>query len=280
MRIDTNTRLYAVLGDPVSHSLSPVMHNSAFARIGYNGIYTAFRVQNIAGAVHGIKALGIQGASITIPHKTAVMAYLDKVDEEARKIGAVNTVVNRQGRLSGYNTDGLGAIKALSEKTSIKDKKIGIMGAGGAARAIGFGVMSQGGIAIIFNRSKDSGKRLADDLGTEYRPLSEIKKARCNILINTTPVGMFPAVDATPVEKEVFEKDMIVMDIVYNPLKTLLLKEAEAMGCSTVDGVSMFVYQGAFQFELWTGKAAPVEVMKNAVLDALGVQSSKFKVQS
>jgi len=275
MKIDTNTRLYAVLGDPVSHSLSPVMHNSAFAQIGYNGVYTAFRVQDIAGAVHGIKALGIQGASITIPHKTAVMAYLDEMDEEARKIGAVNTVVNRQGRLSGYNTDGLGAIKALAEKTSIKDKKIGVIGAGGAARAIGFGVMSQGGIAIIFNRSKDSGKRLADDLGTEYRPLSEIKKARCNILINTTPVGMFPAVDAIPVEKEVFEKDMIVMDIVYNPLKTLLLKEAEAMGCSTVDGVSMFVYQGAFQFELWTGKEAPVEVMKNAVLDALGVQSSK-----
>lgn len=273
MKIDTNTRLYAVLGDPVSHSLSPVMHNSAFARIGYNGVYTAFRVKDIAGAVHGIKALGIQGASITIPHKTAVMAYLDEVDEEARKIGAVNTVVNRQGRLSGYNTDGLGAIKALSEKTSIKDKKIGIIGAGGAARAIGFGVMSQGGIAIIFNRSKDSGKRLADDLGTEYRPLSEIKKARCDILINTTPVGMFPAVDATPVEKKVFEKDMIVMDIIYNPLKTLLLKEAEAMGCSTVDGVSMFVYQGAFQFELWTGKEAPIHVMRKAVLDALGVQS-------
>ncbi len=270
MMINSNTSLYAILGDPVAHSMSPVMHNSAFSYIRYNGVYLAFRVKNIGAAISGIKALDIKGVSITIPHKVSVMEFLDEMDEIASKIGAVNTVVNSRGVLKGYNSDCLGAIKALSEKTDIKDKDVAIIGAGGAARAIGFGIISEGGRVTILNRTTYKGERLARDLGSEFFPLSDLKKIKCQILINTTPVGMTPHTDAMPVKKEDLEKGMVVMDIVYNPLKTRLLKEAEDIGCITVDGVSMFVYQGAFQFELWTGRKAPVDVMKKAVLNALG----------
>ncbi|MCP4350416.1 MAG: shikimate dehydrogenase [Desulfobacterales bacterium] len=266
---DSQTSLFGVFGDPVSHSLSPVMHNSAFADIGYNGVYLAFRVKDIGPAVSGIKALNIKGVSITIPHKVTVMEHLDELDDMAVKIGAVNTITNRDGILAGHNSDCLGAIAALSEKTGIRDKDVAIIGAGGAARAIGFGILSKGGRVTIVNRSADKGEKLAKALGSDFCPLSELDKLKCRILINTTPLGMVPDIETTPVQKKKLEKNMVVMDIVYNPLKTQLLKDAEEMGCVVIDGVSMFVYQGAFQFELWTGKKAPVDVMKKVVLDAL-----------
>ncbi|MEA3280537.1 MAG: shikimate dehydrogenase, partial [Thermodesulfobacteriota bacterium] len=190
--IDANTLLYALLGDPVSHSLSPVMHNSAFLHTGYNGVYLAFRVEEIGAAVSGIKALGVKGASVTIPHKVSVMEFLDDLDEKAERIGAVNTIINREGKLIGVNSDCLGAVKALSEKTTIKDKDVVILGAGGAARAIGFGIVSEGGRITILNRSRDNGERLAKDLDAGFRPLLEIKETACQILINATPVGMVP----------------------------------------------------------------------------------------
>ena len=270
MMLNSDTSLFAVIGDPVSHSLSPVMHNRAFTNAGYNGVYLAFRVKDIGKAVSGIKALGIKGASITIPHKISVIKFLDELDDTAEKMGAVNTVINRHGVLIGYNSDSLGAVKALLEKTAIKDKDVVILGAGGAARAIGFGIISQGGRVTIINRTAAKGEKLARDLRSEFQPLSDLKKAKCQILINTTPVGMIPDTDAMPVRKEHLEKSIVVMDVVYNPLKTRLLMEAENIGCVTIDGVSMFVYQGAFQFELWTGMKAPVDVMKKAVLNTLG----------
>ena len=270
MRINSGTILFAVLGDPVSHSLGPLMHNTAFSELGYNGAYLAFKVKNIEKAVVGIKALGIKGASITIPHKVSVMDFLDELDDTAKKIGAVNTIINREGVLSGYNSDGLGAVKALLEKTSIKGKHVVILGAGGAARAIGFAIISEGGRVTIINRTPAKGEELANDLGADFQPISKMNKAACHILINTTPVGMIPDIDAMPVEKQDLDKAMVVMDIVYNPLKTRLLKTAEDIGCRTIDAVSMFVYQGAFQLELWTGMTAPVEVMRKAVLTALG----------
>ena len=271
--INSNTSLYAVLGDPVSHSLSPVMHNSAFAHIGYNGVYLAFNVKDrdLASAISGIKALGIKGASITIPHKVAVVEFLDEVDEKALKIGAVNTIVNRDGKLFGYNTDCLGATDALLEKTGIKDKDVVILGSGGAARAIGFGIVSEGGRLTISGVLKDEGENLAKDLGVDYYHLSEFRNIDCRILINATPVGMTPDTEAMPIQSEDLNKDMVVMDIVYNPIKTRLLKEAEDIGCITVDGASMFVYQGAAQFEMWTGKKAPVNIMRSTVINALQV---------
>jgi shikimate dehydrogenase len=269
MKIDSHTALYGVIGDPVSHSLSPAMHNAAFAHIGYNGAYLAFQVKEIKAAISGVRGLGIKGLSVTIPHKLSVMECLDHIDETASKIGAVNTVVNQDDKLSGFNTDCLGALHALLEKTPVKDKKILLVGAGGAARAIGFGILAEGGKPVVVNILEDEGKTLAKDLGVDYYHLSEFNQLEGEIVINATPVGMTPNIDAMPVDKADLNSDMVVMDIVYNPLKTRLLKEAEALGCRTVDGVSMFVYQGVAQFEMWTGEKAPVDLMREIVLDAL-----------
>lgn len=267
--IDANTYLYGVIGDPVSHSLSPVMHNAAFDKIGYNGAYLAFNVKDINGAVAGIRALGIRGASVTIPHKVSVMACLDEIEEKAKHIGAVNTIVNKDGHLYGYNSDCSGAMRALLEKTDIKGKEVLLLGAGGAARAIGFGIREEGGNLTILNIIKEEGETLARDLGVNYYPLEEYRRFDSQILINATPLGMTPKTEAMPVPADFLKEDMVVMDIVYNPLKTRLLEEAQKTGCKTVDGVSMFVYQAVSQFESWTGEKAPVDLMKAVVLKAL-----------
>jgi shikimate dehydrogenase len=267
--IDATTSLFGLIGNPVAHSLSPVMHNQAFAAIGCNAVYLAFKVTEPGAAIKGIKALNFKGVSVTLPHKVAVMEYLDEIDETAARIGAVNTIVNNQGRLIGYNTDAPGALEALRTRTTIQGKSVALIGAGGAARAIGFGLVAAGGRLTILNRSRTTGERLATDLQAEFLPLDEWAPNHYEVLINTTPVGMHPNTNATPVAKEDLSKDMVVMDIVYNPLKTRLLKEAEAKKCRTINGVAMFVFQGAHQFELWTGQKAPVEVMQAAVLEAL-----------
>ncbi|MBW1822458.1 MAG: shikimate dehydrogenase, partial [Deltaproteobacteria bacterium] len=244
-----------------------------FSHVNYNGVYLAYRAKKIGEAISGIRAFGIKGAGITIPHKIAVMKFLDEIDDMARKIGAVNTIINRQGKITGYNFDSIGAVKAVKEKIGIKNKIVAILGAGGAARAVGYGIISEGGRLTILNRTKGKGEKLASDLGSEFCPLEDFKKVKCDILINTTPVGMEPNVDGIPVEKKHLNKGMIVMDIVYNPIKTRLLKVAEDLGCSIIDGVSMFVFQGAGQFELWTGIKAPVDLMRKTVLKALGCSS-------
>lgn len=266
--IDGKTRVYGVLGDPIAHSLSPVMHNAGFAHIGYNGVLAAFCVQDIAKAVAGIRGLDLGGVSVTLPHKQAIMDHLDELDTMAQKIGAVNTVHNWHGRLKGYNSDWLGAIRALRETTAVQDKTVTVLGAGGAARAVGFGIQVEGGTLRICNRTRSTGQKLAAELESDFIPISEFD-GDCDILINTTPVGMWPDIDQTPVEKRWLHPEMTVMDIVYNPLQTRLLAEAKAKGCSVVDGLAMFVYQGAFQFERWTGQAAPVEIMRAAVLEGL-----------
>jgi len=269
MKTDTKTSLFGVIGDPVSHSLSPVMHNKAFSEIGYNAIYLAFHVTDLTSAIKGVKGLGINGLSITIPHKVSIISLLNEIDEMAEKIGAVNTVVNKEGALFGYNTDCLGAIHALREKTDIKGKNILMIGAGGAARAIGFGILSEGGNLTIVNILEDEGKVLSNILGVPYFHLSEFSRLEYDILINTTPVGMSPEMNKMPIKPLDLKPDKVVMDIIYNPLKTMLLKESEKIGCSTVDGVSMFVHQGAAQFEMWTGEKAPVEIMRKTVLNEL-----------
>jgi len=261
--------LYVVVGNPIGHSLSPVMHNSALAHSGLDGHYLAFRVENIAAAVDGIRGLGIRGASVTIPHKISVLPYLDKVDPMAADIGAVNTVVNRDGVLHGYNSDCVGAIKALAEKTVIKGREVAVIGAGGGARALGFGLKREGGIVTIINRTASRGEKLARDLGCRFRPLAELKKLPYHIVVNATPAGMTPDVNSTPLAPKLMAPEMVAMDMVYNPLKTRFLKEAQSVGCTIIDGVSMFVHQGAVQFELWTGKKAPLDVMRRVVLEEL-----------
>ncbi len=263
--------LYAVFGDPIGHSLSPVMHNSALAQAGLDGHYMAFRVRDIAAAVSGIRGLGIGGASITIPHKIGVINHLDRIDSLAADIGAVNTVVNNRGVLHGYNSDCAGAIKALKAKTDINGKDVALIGAGGGARAAGFGIKHEGGRLTLINRTREKGEKLAEDLNCEFKPLSEINRLPYHIVVNATSAGMKPHNYSTPVDTGLLERGIVVMDMVYNPLKTRLLAAAENIGCTTVDGVSMFVNQGAVQFELWTGRKAPVDVMRSVVLDELRV---------
>ena len=279
--INSKTYLLGLIGSPVEHSLSPVVHNHAFAAVGYNGIYLAFKVIDLDSAIKGIKALNLKGVSVTIPHKVNVMQYLDEVDDAAAKIGAVNTIVNHNGKLVGHNTDCRGALEALRTKTAVEGKSVAVIGAGGAARAIGFGLASSGGRVTIFNRSKANGERLADALKAEFLPLSEWLPDRYEILINTTPVGMYPDIDSTLLPKKNLSKEMVVMDIVYNPLKTRLLKEAEAQGCRTISGISMFVFQAALQFKLWTGEKAPLDIMQRSLLEALKdrgkINHSNFK---
>jgi shikimate dehydrogenase len=257
--------IFAVFGNPVSHSLSPVMHNAAFAASGFNGVYAAIRVKDIRVGVSGLRALRLRGASITIPHKESVMNCLDYIDPIALRVKAVNTIVNDDGTLKGYNTDCEGVVQALEEKTPLGGRSVAVIGAGGAARGVAFGVISRGGKVVVVNRSPEKGEALAGELGAEYRPLSEFKAERIDILINTTPLGMTPQTDGTPIPREKLSPGLVVMDIVYNPPKTRLLRDAESTGCVVIDGLAMFIYQGARQFELWTGLTAPTDIMRMAV---------------
>ncbi len=269
MNIDTRTRLYGVFAHPAGHSLSPAMHNRAFAATGHNGVYLAFDVPDIAAAVAAGRTLNLHGWSVTIPHKVAVVPLLDALDPMAGKIGAVNTVINRNGRLTGYNSDGLGVVSALKEKTSLRNKTAAVVGAGGAARAIAFSLKAEGADVTIVNRSVKRGEALARDIDAPFLPLADFDRPLYHILINTTPVGMTPHVAAMPVKEETIAPEMIVMDIVYNPLITRLLQIAAGRGCTVVDGAAMFIYQGAFQFELWTGRKAPITLMRETVMNAL-----------
>jgi shikimate dehydrogenase len=269
LTITAKTQVYGVMGDPVSHSLSPVMHNRAFSHTGLDAVYTAFRVTDVASAVSGIRALGIRGVSVTIPHKVSVISHLDDLDEQARFIGAVNTIMYRENILTGYNTDSWGAVSALEEKITLGGRQVAVIGAGGASRAIAFGLSKCGADVTIVNRTPSTAERLASEFGLHFQPLSDFKRGQCEVLINTTPVGMTPNRDCMPVSSDILEEGMVVMDIVYHPLETKLLKTAKARRCTVIDGLSMFVFQGAKQFELWTGQKAPVRMMRNAVLKAL-----------
>ncbi len=257
--------LFAVFGNPVVHSLSPVMHNAAFAATGFPGIYAAIRAADIRPTMAGVRALGFRGASITIPHKEAVLSCLDYIDPQARRIGAVNTVLNEAGVLKGYNTDGEGIVRALGERVEIAGKRVAVLGAGGAARAAAFGTRREGAAVTVYNRTRPKAEALAAALEVSFRPIEEFDPSDADILIHATPVGMSPNAGETPLCRDRLRPGLVVMDIVYTPLRTRLLAEAEAAGCVTVDGLSMFVYQGARQFELWTGIEAPLDIMRLAV---------------
>lgn len=257
------------MGNPVRHSLSPVMFNQAFAETGYNAVYAAFEVTSVQDAVNAVRSLGIRGVSITIPHKVTVLEFLDEVDPLAAEIGAVNTIINRNGRLIGFNSDSLGAVKAIEEVTRLDGKRIVILGAGGAARAIGFGVQAKGAGVTIVNRSIANGETLAKALNADFTPLQDLHRLDADILINTTSVGMTPDSLRSPVDDTVFRSGMLVMDIVYAPLHTCFLRQARNTGCMTINGLSMLVHQAAFQFELWTGLPAPTGVMQQSLTTGL-----------
>ena len=275
MIINQQTKLYGVMGYPIGHSLSPILHNAAFRVCGINAVYLAFESRDAERCLSGMRALGIKGMSITIPHKSKVIPLLDELDPLAKSIGAVNTIVNDSGRLVGHNTDAIGALRSIEEKVLLSGMRCLLIGAGGAARAIGF-ILKDKGIALsVVNRSSDRGEALAGKLHCPYIPLDEVGKHNADMIIQTTPVGMYPHVNQCPVPEQLFKKDMLVMDIIYNPLETQLLKEAKDHGCIVIDGLSMFIYQGAEQFELWTGVHPPVSEMRRAVEEALQKQNER-----
>jgi len=258
--INAETQLYGIIGNPVRKSLSPVIHNRAFGRMGVNAAYLAFEVGDITDALDAIRGLGIRGVSITIPFKTSVIPFLDELDALSAKIGSVNTIVNRGGKLIGHNTDHFGALKALEEKVHLSGKKVILLGAGGAARAIAYGLKERGCEVTIFNRSLERGARLAQELGYPYHSLSALSEMErstrdADVLINATSVGMTPHEAESPFPKQLLRKGMVVMDIVYRPLRTKLLHEAEEQGCKTIDGLEMLAYQGAAQLEIWIGQS-------------------------
>ncbi len=265
---NAQTDLYCIFGNPVIQSKSPVMHNTVFMQNRINAVYLAFNIDHIETGVKIIRELGIKGASITIPFKKKIIEHLDIIDDNAEKIGAVNTIVNKNGKLKGYNTDWYGGIKPL-EQYSIKDKKIGIIGAGGAAHALAFGIKKSGGNLSIINRSNKNGEKLAEKYDCTFLNLTELKNKTFDIIINATPVGMTPGIENSPVKKECLHPGMIIMDIVYNPIETKLIRQARKIGCTTIDGLSMFVSQGAEQFKLWTGINPSIKLMKNTVIKEL-----------
>jgi shikimate dehydrogenase len=280
MNVDQHTTLYGVVGTPIVHSLSPVMHNAAFSATGLNSIYLAFDTEDIAGCLKGVRAFCIRGLSVTIPFKAEVIPHLDELDPLAKRIGAVNTVVNNNGRLVGYNTDALGAFRALEEKIALPGKSCLIFGAGGAARAIGYMLKEKDVAVSITNRSRERGEALALSIGCPFIPLDKVEEKDAGLLIQTTPVGMYPHIEQHPVPEHLLGVGKVVMDIIYNPLETRLLKIAKARGCKTISGLSMFVYQGAEQFRLWTGINPPVSAMSRAVKKALSEKNEGSQTQA
>lgn len=277
-RIKGSTQLTCIIGSPVDHSKSPYMHNLAFEKLGLDYAYMAFDIKegSLKQGVDGLRTLNVRGFNITMPHKQEVMKYLDKIEEDAKLIGAVNTVLNDNGKLIGYNTDGKGFIKSLEER-NIKyiDKKIVIIGAGGAAKAIAIELALKGVKDIlIVNRTLEKAEAISHTInknieGSESRSLvldekllkEELKDA--SILINTTSVGMGDSIDKNIIKNEdTLDKDLFVADLIYNPVKTKFLSMAEEKGCRIMNGLDMLVYQGALVFKIWTGADMPVEIIE------------------
>ncbi len=280
--ISGRTRICGIIGDPIEHTMSPVMHNAAFKNKGVDYVYLAFRVkkEELGKAIEGMRALNISGLNITIPHKVAVMPFLDELDHLADKIGAINTVVNDNGVLKGYNTDATGFLQALRERgIEPKGKSVVILGASGASRAISFILAERGSSLVILNRTWDKAKVCADRISETFqREVTALKLDRENlaaalnkadILVNATSVGMSPNIDETPVTSDLLKPSLVVFDIVYNPIKTRLQREAETVGATIISGLDMLVWQGALAFEKWTGLKAPVELMREKVIKVL-----------
>ncbi len=284
MNISGKTTICGVIGDPIEHTMSPAMHNAAYRKLGIDYAYLPFRVHKdeLGKAIMGMRALNIRGINVTIPHKVAVMQFLDEIDALAEKIGAVNTIVNEEGKLKGYNTDGTGFLRALLDKgVTPEGKKVVILGAGGAARAIAVTLADKGGSIVILNRREefDWAAELAARVfrlcqsPVEALLLNDANLAKAladaDILVNATSVGMVPEAGASLVPAPLLRRELVVFDAVYNPAETRLLADAAAAGATIIGGLDMLVWQGALAFELWTGQAAPVAVMKQAAASQL-----------
>jgi shikimate dehydrogenase len=268
--INGATQVYGIFGRPVAHTLSPAMYNAAFQALGLNAVYVPFAVQDLGRAVQGLRGLDLAGVSVTIPFKEEIIPLLDEVEEQARRIRAVNTVVNRNGRLWGANTDWEGALAALRDQTEVAGRHVLVVGAGGGGRAIVYAIRQEGGEVTVTDQDENRARTLAREFGANHLPLEQAVQGPATILINATPVGMAPHHGGIPLPPDNLKQFQVVMDIVYHPLQTRLLQEAAIRGCRTINGLQMLVYQGARQFELLTGRPAPVKTMRQAALAALG----------
>lgn len=280
--VDSHTLLFGVIGDPIRHSRSPLMMNRAFRETGINGIYTAFHIkpERLGDFAAGVRAMGIRGVNVTIPHKLDIMRHLDEIDAGAQAIGAVNTIVNDNGRLTGFNTDGIGYVRSLKEEVEpdLSGKRIVVIGAGGAARGIVYALAQEKpALIMIVNRTVERAQELATafafgtmaELAAESTDKLETLCAAADIVINTTSIGMYPHVDVSPVNGAWLKPGSVASDLIYNPLKTKFLREAEQRGLRIHGGLGMFIYQGAYAFEYWTGQPAPVEAMRKVVMQSL-----------
>ncbi len=276
--IDANTKLCAVIGNPVKHSLSPLIHNAAFEAAGLNFVYVAFRIEDIAGCLQGMRALeGFRGMSVTIPHKMTIIPHLDHVETMALNVGSVNTVTNDNGKLIGSTTDGPGTLKAFEDAgVDLDGRKVLFLGSGGAVRAVAFAVaeLTKAERITILGRTESRVMAIVDDLKAKtdanvhngHLPGDlEGAMAEHDIVIHGTPIGMWPHDEDTAVPEHLFRKDQVVFDMVYRPYKTRLLEQAQQAGCLTIPGLEMLVNQAALQFQMWTGTEAPHQVMRDVI---------------
>ena len=288
MTISGKTQLYAVIGDPIEHTLSPAIQNAAFQALNIDALFVAFKVATtqVEHAIQGMRSLGIRGLNVTMPNKNTVIPYLDEVDETAKLLDSVNTIQNENGKLRGFSTDGVGIHRALEEnKVNLSEKKLVLLGAGGAARAIALALAREAKELVILSRTPEKNNELAEILTKKFQTkvttatLSQTNITQnlndADVLINATSAGMHPNEKQTLVEPAWFKPNLTVMDIIYNPLETRLTKDAKAAGARVISGVEMLIHQGAASFEIWTGKAAPIEVMRKAALKQLKTQAKK-----
>jgi shikimate dehydrogenase len=282
MTISGKTQVCGVIGDPIEHTLSPTIHNAAFNHLGLDFVFLAFRVKaaDLENAIRGMRGLGIHGLNVTMPHKNTVTAYLDEMDPAVKFLGSANTILNKDGKFSGFNTDGVGALKALRENgVELAEKKVLLLGAGGAAKAIAFSLAKEVNELVVLNRADEKAKEVAERLtrtlgkkvvgGSLSAEAVAENLQDSDVLINATSVGMHPEANQSIVPSRLLRSDLTVMDVVYNPVETKLAKDAKVAGARVISGVEMLIYQGAASFEIWTGRAAPVEVMRKAALRKL-----------
>ncbi len=280
--ITGETKLYGIIGNPVAHTMSPLMHNAAFRAMGLNCIYVPFQVAEaeLGYAIKGMRAMNIKGLNVTMPHKLAVIPLLDNLDPLAEKIGAVNTVVNNSGILTGYNTDAAGFIKALLENgVDTQRRKVVVLGAGGVSRAICFALAERKCEIYIINRTYKKALKLADlvsGISSQDVKAYEMNEKNlqtilsgANILVNATSIGMGLNIRKSPVVADLLSPELVVFDTIYSPAETKLLKSAKKVGAKTIGGLDMLLWQGVIAFEKWTGLEAPFETMKKEVSSKL-----------
>jgi len=281
--LTSKTKILCIIGNPIEHSMSVIMHNAAIQKIGIDYRYVAFNVfpKDLSNAINGLKSLNIKGANVTIPHKISVMKYLDKIEPIAKMIGAINTIKNEDGILIGRNTDGEGFLKSIKESGyNLKNKKIVLFGAGGAGRACAFYLAKEVGGITIINRTDDRLNDLISNLKLNYEiPIKGINLSKSeeirkviedsDMLVNTTPVGMYPNINESPIKQSWLHPNLFVIDIIYSPIQTKLLQEASSFGCKVLSGVDMLVNQGIIAFKWWTGFSPDKKLMKQVVLDEL-----------